>query len=41
MSKKNLKKPLPNRQPTSDEMDTFVKGGGGKTQKNSFLVTQN
>ena len=30
MSKKNLKKPLPNRQPTSDEMDTFVKGGGGK-----------
>ena len=30
MSKKSLTKPLPNRQPTSDEMDTFVKGGVGK-----------
>ena len=30
MSKKNLTKPLPNRQPTSDEIETFVKGGLGK-----------
>ena len=40
MSKKNLKKPLPNRQPTSDEWTLSSKAGRGKTQKNIFLVTQ-
>lgn len=29
MSRKNLTKPLPHRQPTPDEIDTFVRGGAG------------
>ena len=40
MSKKNLTKPLPNRQPTSDEMDTFVKGGVGKDTELKTSVKQ-
>ena len=27
MSKKTLTKPVPNRHPTSDDIDTFVRGG--------------
>ena len=30
MSKKDLMKPIPKRQPTSDEIDAFVRRGGGK-----------
>ena len=41
MSKKNLTKPIPNRQPTSDEMDTFVRGGGGRhTEKQNSVNTE-
>ena len=28
MSRKTLTKPVPNRHPTSDDIDTFVRGGG-------------
>ena len=38
MSKKSLTKPIPNRQPTSDEMDTF--GGGRHTEKQSSVNTE-
>ena len=38
MSKKNLTKPLPNKQPTSDEMDTFVRGGAGKDAEEQISV---
>ena len=42
MSKKTLTKPVPNRHPTSDDIDTFVRGGArGLTQTNSYLLTQN
>ena len=30
MSKKDLMKPIPKRQPTSDEIDSFVRRGAGK-----------
>ena len=41
MSKKNLTKPIPNKQPTSDEIDTFVRGGAGrKTEKQSSVNTE-
>ena len=41
MSKKNLTKPIPNRQPTSDEMDTFVRGGAGRnTEEQSSVNTE-
>ena len=29
MSRKTLTKPVPNRHPTSDDIDTFVRGGAG------------
>ena len=38
MSKKDLMKPIPKRQPTSDEIDAFVRRGAGKdteTQKSA------
>ena len=41
MSKKDLIKPLPKRQPTSDEIDTFVRGGAGKdTEKHHSVSTE-
>ena len=41
MSKKNLMKPLPKRQPTSDEIDTFVRGGSGNdTDKHDSVNTE-
>ena len=41
MSKKDLIKPLPKRQPTSDEIDTFVRGGAGKgTDKQHSFNTE-
>ena len=41
MSKKDLIKPLPKRQPTSDEIDTFVRGGAGKdTEKQHSVSTE-
>ncbi len=40
MSKKNLTKPLPKRQLTSDEMDAFIRGDAGKdTDKQISLKT--
>ena len=37
MSKKTLTKPVPNRHPTSDDIDTFVRGGAGvDTDKQLF-----
>ncbi len=38
MSKKDLTKPLPNRQPTSDEIDTFVRDGVGKDTEKQVPV---
>ena len=38
MSKKDLTKPPPNRQPTSDEIDTFVRGGVGKDTEKQVPV---
>ena len=41
MSKKDLIKPLPKRQLTSDEIDTFVRGGAGKdTEKQHSVSTE-
>ena len=41
MSKKNLTKPIPNKQPTSDEIDTFVRGGAGRnTEEQSSVNTE-
>ena len=41
MSKKDLIKQLPKRQPTSDEIDTFVRGGAGKdTEKQHSVSTE-
>ena len=39
MSKKDLIKPLPKRQPTSDEIDTFVRGGAGKDTEEQHSVS--
>ena len=40
MSKKNLTKPLPKRQLTSDEMDAFIRDGAGKdTDKQKSVIT--
>ena len=41
MSKKDLIKPLPKRQPAPDEIDTFVRGGAGKdTEKQHSVSTE-
>ena len=41
MSKKNLTKPLPKTQPTSDEMDAFINRGAGKdTDKRESINTE-
>ena len=41
MSKKDLIKPLPKRQPTSDEINTFVRGGARKdTEKQHSVSTE-
>ena len=41
MSKKDLTKPIPNRQPTSDEIDTFVRAGAGNdTVKQDSVNTE-
>ncbi len=37
-TKKNLTKPLPARQPTSKEIDTFVRGGGGRDTEKQMSV---
>ena len=39
MSKKDLIKPLPKRQPTADEIDTFVRGGAGKDTEKQLSVS--
>ena len=38
MSKKDLTKPLPKRQPTPDEMDAFIKRGVGKYKETQISV---
>ena len=41
MSKKDLTKPIPNRQPQSDEIDTFVRAGAGNdTVKQDSVNTE-
>ena len=42
MSKKNLTKPLPKRQLTSDEMDAFIRGDAGNdTDKTDIFENSN
>ena len=38
MSKKDLTKPLPKRQPTPDEMDAFIRRGAGKDKETHISV---
>ena len=38
-TKKNLTKPLPARQPTPDEIDTFVRGGGERDTEQHVSVS--
>ena len=38
MSKKDLTKPLPKRQPTPDEMDAFIRRGAGKDKEKQISV---
>ena len=40
MSKKTLTKPVPNRHPTSDDIDTFVRGGAGSDTELQIDVKQ-